>query len=163
MTAKLVAGEVDLSTWGFTDTIAKDFAKDYGHEISEAITDELKDSPPRITLPWMWGPEGDGYTGSTGVTDPATLYMALPLGGSDCDEVVFGVSLEEAVDDYIEAVTNGRPDTGDKICEPQEIERAKALSARLRELADKVDAACASEAEQQAFAQRQRQWLEGKQ
>ena len=152
--AKHVCGEVDLSTWGIADTIGKALTTDYFKEIGEAIREELDDHPPRVSLPWVWGPEGNGYHGP-GVSDPVTLYIELPLTASDDDEIVFGISLEEAVDDYIEDMINGHDPAVDKICEAEAIEHTRVLARRLRELADKIDAHCANEAEQ---AEWQRKW-----
>ena len=151
--AKHVCGKIDLSTWGVADSIGKALATDYFEEISEAIGEELDDHPPRLTLPWMWGPDGDGCR--PGVSDPVMLHIELPLGATGDDDIVFGISLEETVDDYIEGMTNGHDPAIDKICEAEAIERTRVLAQRLRELADKIEAHCANEAEQ---AEWQRKW-----
>jgi hypothetical protein len=143
---KYVCGGIDP---GVASTVRAALVTDYFKEIGKAIREES----PHVSLPWVWGPDGNGYHGP-GVSDPVTLYIELPIAASDDDEIVFGISLEEVVDDYIEGMTNGLAAV-DKICEADAVERTKVLAQRLHELANKIEAHCANEAEQ---AEWQRKW-----
>ena len=65
---------------------------------------------------------------------PTTLYVSLPIGFHDMDGLDFYVDLEDVINDYIE-----RHSFAD--AEQIELTHAKALSAKLRKLADKIDTA----------------------
>ena len=123
-----VSGAIGLVEWGIGDEVKKLIMQ----LISETIEDELRDDPPRLSFPYMWAPESDGH-GGPAVTDPATIEVEFPLGGSETERVAFRTSLELVVDDFIEAYSayDGLRKSG--------WERCHVLAERLRELANKLD------------------------
>ena len=111
------AEEVSLAS----DVLAKAFDSTEGWTI-----------PPHAHLPTKGTgfDSGDGHNGPA-VDDPTTIYIVLPLSGSD-DGVVYRTSINDLVQDLL----------GD-IYADDEIETfgIKALAADLRTLADKIDLA----------------------
>lgn len=146
---KCIGGEVDLTTWGIAGIIGERVGENAMREVSDAIKEEFIKTPPSMFLPWMWGPDSDGLKGE-GVDDPITMYVCVPLGAySDDEGVTFSISLEALIDDYIDGESNG-PECV-KMYEAESIKKAQAVIRRLREVADKLEKACANEAEQQEF------------
>lgn len=112
-----------------------------GHDetgINEYLRDSFDYQPPCMSFPYMWWPDSDGIGGSA-VSDPATLYVGLPLTESFDDPIYFEILLADVVEDLIERLmspVSGKVKTekGQTIC--------RQVAARLRELADRLDAAC---------------------
>jgi hypothetical protein len=114
---------------------------------TEAVREALERSPPRLSLPIIWdGAErpSDGRYGPA-VADPLTIYLDLPFGANEDDEVHYACTLEELVDYMIDAHREGDVPEG-TVSDPEAQEICARVSARLRELADKIDAACQSAA-----------------
>ena len=110
----------------------------------QAVTDILRKAfeeyPPYLHFPFMWAvgePAGDG-SGGLPVSDPAMLYVGLPLAAGGDDWCQYACSLEGAVNGLIDTCAN--PQTG-KIEDAEGREICIKVAARLRELADKLDAA----------------------
>lgn len=107
-----------------------------GLHVNERVRELFKEEPPYAELPYVWWPEDDG-SNNAAVADPVMLYVHLP--SVDLGEgPTYALSLEAIVDYYIESCVND-----DLIREPPEIEKAKRLAARLRQLANKLEQACA--------------------
>jgi len=117
----------------------------------ESLRERFRDDPPRLTLPVMWDfdltlDDGtickaeDGWGGPP-VHDPLTLYLHLPLSAEE-EGVVFTCTLEEVIVDLIDSSlpgnsTDGKVDvTARAICQR--------IAARLRELAERLEQACAA-------------------
>jgi len=100
-------------------------------------------TPIELDLPHMWAfpPDPSDGIGGPAVADPAMLRLYLPVGEDEDDPWVFETSLEAVIDDFIESLAS--PVSG-KI----EVDRhlPAGLATRLRELADKIDAACSAAA-----------------
>jgi hypothetical protein len=128
---------IDLATWGAFTLTPK-----LGRKITELIQTEFNRSPPTLSFPFGWATgdrPGDGGHGPP-PDDPVMLYVDLPLGANE-GGCVYACSLEAVVDDLIELHESGGK--GGKIEGVDACEMAGKVATRLRELADKLDAACA--------------------
>jgi hypothetical protein len=132
--------EINITTWNFFDGAENPWlnllAAGFAVYVNKTICEEFQKSPPSLSLPCMWAPE-DGAYGKC-PDDFATLYLTLPLGGTDGDNVCWSLSLEGVIDDLI--VGHANPQTG-KVEDPQGQNICAKVAKRLRELADKLDAA----------------------
>jgi hypothetical protein len=134
------AGSIDITTWTWfddDDSWRDIFAAGFAVQINKILRKEFRKHPPTIDLPFMWR-DGDGLGGKC-PDDPAMLYVCLPLGADVDSSPYWAISLESVVDDFIDGIVSR--DTL-KI-EGDEKETAHLLAARLRELAQKLDDACA--------------------
>jgi len=106
-------------------------------QVTETLREVFEETPPQLELPIAWGPDDDGCNGPC-PTDPVMLYVSLPLGRTQDENVNFACSLEGAIDRLIELHEN--PDGN--VFNPGSQEICGQVAARLRELADKLDKAC---------------------
>jgi hypothetical protein len=107
-------------------------------QVTEALQDAFEESPPYLMFPMMWAfgdAPGDGY-GGPAPSDPAMLYLGLPLAEMDGGACVYACSLEGVVDDLITALMNQETK---KIEDADAISICAKIAARLRELANKLD------------------------
>jgi hypothetical protein len=129
---------IDLRTWQLWES---DDGQRLNEIVMQAVTDIVRmafeESPPYLHFPFAWS-TGDGC-GGPAVSDPATLYVGLPLAEQGGDWCQYACSLEGAVNGLIDLLVS--PETG-KIEDVESIERCSKVAARLRELAGKIDAAC---------------------
>jgi hypothetical protein len=86
----------------------------------------------------LWSQFGSDGGFNPPVADPATLHIHLPLG-DDGGDATFAISLEQVVD-Y--AIGGGVNRETNKIDDPADIEVVVSIAKRLRQLADKLEAAC---------------------
>jgi hypothetical protein len=146
MTRVETSNHIDLTTWEAFSLKPK-----LGKRITELMQNEFSRAPPRLSLPiqWAWGDEEsqDGF-GGPAPSDPAMLYVTLPLG-PDEEGVNYACSLEVAVDDLIDLHEDRETE---KIMDADGCGIAGKVAARLRELADKLDAACAPDTTGSAMA-----------
>lgn len=118
--------EIDLSNW-------ECFEGKLGQQVAAYVSDALinvlaEEEPAYITIG-----HADKYTNNKPSTgDPATLFVTLPLGTEE-SSCKYACTLESVIDWEIEDAAYEEED--DRI-------RYRALAARLRELANKIDAAC---------------------
>jgi hypothetical protein len=126
---------IDLSDWGFDIELDKLI----GNAVTEAIKTTFKESPPYIYLPFYWGKKGDGYNGPS-VDDPLEIRIGLPFANiSDgFDNVFWKFSLMELLTDEFEMEVNDIK-AGDKAERQSTLPKLRAISARLREIANTVD------------------------
>jgi hypothetical protein len=126
--------EIDLRSWRIFDAVG-DVAKELDRVIAEEITELLqamfKNYPPRLALVPFEYDERPTTCRKPRANPPLMLRVSLPLGRSLADYGVdYSCSLESVVDELIETVLDDNPET------------CAEVAARLRELADKLDAAC---------------------
>lgn len=110
--------------------------------LRDDLREQFEEEPPFVTLPFLWasGPKpSDGY-GGPAPTDPLMLYVSLPLAddAETIDPCCFALPLEAAIDDVIDGFEN--PSTH-RVEEEEGREVCLKIAARLRALADKLDAA----------------------
>ncbi len=138
---------IDLTTWGFAtepshiiELLGDDFAEKIGKgiakQIGDILTEQFKETPPNLYFPFEWE-DSDGHGGPP-PSDPAMLYVELPLSGND-DSCCFACSLEAAVDNVIDLYRAGgdgqvEDEKGRAVCTQ--------IATRLRELAQKLEDAC---------------------
>lgn len=144
-TMKLVPeAEIDLRGWLLFENGHRGHLKAVNDWLAESVTNTLRDvfeeHPPQIEFPIAWSPDSDGRRSKT-PQDPAMVYISLPLGATEDDNVVYACSLEGAIDDLIE-MHEDNGEGSEKVSDPDAQGILRSLSARLRELADKLDAAC---------------------
>ena len=137
------SGEIDMRAWGFTDDekghgLTELLLKGVAAIVTSVLREQFDDDPPRLWLPFQWS-DGDGIGGPP-VEDPAMLYCTMQLG-EDEEGVVYACSLEWVIDDFMELHRNFRTNLID---DPKGKAVCAKLAKRLRELADKVDAASAA-------------------
>lgn len=139
-------GEIDLCEWEFFTTddpmggLRDILMKGFAAHITEVLRAQFEEDPPILHLPFMWSDRSDGMGGPK-VDDPAMLHLNIQLGAGE-DGVTYACSLEDVVDDMINDLVNrGTKKVEDT--EGQEI--CVRIAIRLRELADKLNAACAME------------------
>jgi hypothetical protein len=120
---------IDLTTWYYGQCNAV--------EMTEIMRNQLLADPPRLSFPYLWAPDGDGHRGPA-PTDPVMIYVALPLAAETDEHCCFACSLEELIDDVIDAHKNF--DDG-KIRDSEGRFVVARIAERLRELADKLDQA----------------------
>src|SRR5262245_51796621 len=89
--------EVDFSDWNFASL---DLSAHIAQEATEAVKNTLRDSPPYISLPWIWQPDSDGFNGPA-VADPLMMYLTLPFAKEE-DGYILALSFEALIDDYID-------------------------------------------------------------
>jgi hypothetical protein len=141
---------IDLTTWGFAeepyhilDILGDDFAEKIGKGIakrlSDILTEQFKETPPHLYFPFEWG-DSDGHGGPP-PSDPAMLYVELPLSGNDND-CCFACSLEAAVDSVIDLHRAGGGDSGGQVEDEKGRATCTAIATRLHELAQKLENAC---------------------
>jgi hypothetical protein len=129
---------IDFSTWSLAAWLP-DGRRKIVEQFTEVVREEFEKNPPYLDFPILWEScdAGDGRHGPS-PSDPVTLYLDLPLGQFDGNNVCYSCSLEDVVDDLIDSlvVASGRVEDAKSraIC-------AK-VAARLRELADKLDTVC---------------------
>jgi hypothetical protein len=105
--------------------------------INDILRKRFAEEPPYMSLPIVWTAE-DGHGGSA-VSDAAMLYISIPSVGKDGRPPFWKVSLEDVVRDQFE--------TDHRYAHDEEFSAAAArFSARLREIADMLDAAMAARA-----------------
>jgi putative NIF3 family GTP cyclohydrolase 1 type 2 len=125
---------IDLSDWYWTDRKLMAAINDL---INKAVTEGLNqlfaEHPPRLSLPIRWT-RGDGGYGKP-VTDPATIYLHLPLDEKRDGEHNWEISLAEMIADAFWSEYEIPRDT--ETYEPSE--QALALAKRLRVLADSLE------------------------
>jgi hypothetical protein len=139
--------DIDLTTWTFFNHVdpdlgvltLKQIAK-IQSVVTNVLRQEFAESPPRLGFPAKYEPKEDGY-GGPAVSDPVTMYVGVSLGRAD-DQCVYSVSLEAVVDDVI-----GDLGRDDKVYDPEGHDVCRKIAIRLRELAAKLENACAVEAE----------------
>ena len=129
------SASIDLTKWGLADIewIGPVHAK----TVTDVLREEFNNHPPSLDFAFQYSPKSDGRCGPA-VTDPVMMYVDLPLSGQDGNNNSWAVSLEECVDSVIEYYCHGETkkiesENGRRIC--------TAIAARLRELAQKLDAA----------------------
>jgi hypothetical protein len=152
--------EFDFSTWGLEDTpsdykiegrfqeqfeklleqFCTEYCKAHAAEIIGTIKTAFAEEPPRLYLPFEWVfAASDGHRGPA-VTDPLTIYCKLPFGAwADGEGPLWSCSLEDLIDRVIEGGMN--PDSDPPVIDdPDAIAIVERMAARLRELAQKLDA-----------------------
>ena len=132
--------EIDISQWTFFDdeNAWRDLLMaGFAVAVTKTLRTALAETPPTLSLPFAWGHD-DGLGGKR-VEDPATLHMGLALGEDTDEHVYWEISLEKCIDDLIWLNASG--DIGK--CEGDSRVICNTLAARLRELATKLDDACA--------------------
>lgn len=135
---------IDLSTWGFLDaTDQKGFAelimRGFAAEVTDVLREQFKTTPPMLKFASEFV-HWDGHGGDA-PSDPVMLYVELPLGKNE-DACCYSCSLEGSIDSLIDL--NMSQVTG-KIEDAEAKDVCAKVSARLRELAQKLDDACAIE------------------
>src|SRR5215467_11719212 len=80
---------IDLSTWGLVD------------DPTDVLRDEFAKGPPDLSFPleWAFGNDPSDGRGGPPPTDPAMLYVDLPLAASSDSICSYSCSLEDAIDD----------------------------------------------------------------
>ena len=141
--------DIDFTDWDFfgsCDESDKLISQGLSIKVAQTLEEVFEEHPPKLSFGCAWGPKKDGAGGPC-PKDPATLYVELPLTGEEYDAVYYSVSLEGVIDDLIELHDEGgmlTPATG-KIKDKDGRRTCHKISVRLRELADKLDAACTEE------------------
>jgi hypothetical protein len=145
---------IDFRTWTLLgDEEAKKLVGVVEDHFKAALTDLLQqifdDDPPSLYFPFKYGIGEDPNDGLNGppVADPATVYVSVPLGAHSDERCYYGISLEAAVDDIIESHVSWRDGHRGKIHGAEEQAMCRKIAARLRELAAKLEDACATEEE----------------
>jgi hypothetical protein len=132
--------QIDLCGWEFVTKatgIEAIVMRGFASMITDILRKRFEDDPPFLTLP-AWG----GYRRKAG--DPLTLYLELPLGepAEDFNRFTYACTLEEAIDGVTSQYES--PDGSKHVGNDKKgREDCRKIVARLRELADKLDAACA--------------------
>jgi hypothetical protein len=140
---------IDLSKWTMVDYSGSSAIDEIERFVRKAATEVLvevfKEDPPELCFGGAWGiGEGGDGCGGPAVSDAAMMYVELSLSSSDdYERVVYGLSLEDAVDDVIELYAtrlNGKPE---KVRDAKGQDICRKIAIRLRELAAKLESACA--------------------
>lgn len=122
---------IDLKEWGF------DPLPDIVNSIlTDAVRRTLEEDPPRLSLPYTYS-DSDGRYGPC-PDDPVMIYLDLPLRGSEDESVCWQISLAALTEDIIE---DHIADTG-YVDDEEGVAVCRNIAARLRELADQLEAAC---------------------
>src|SRR5580765_8768993 len=125
---------IDLTTWQLWES---DDGQNLNKIVMQAVTDILRkafeDSPPYLHFPFMWaiGDHASNGFGGPPVSDPAMLYVGLPLTQEEGDWCHYACSLEGAVNGLIDTCEN--PQTG-KVDGAEELKVCVRIAGRLREL-----------------------------
>jgi hypothetical protein len=94
--------EIDLTTWNIG---LRTMTESIGDVASQALREQFSVDPPDLYLPIVFAESSDGFHGSA-VTDPLTIYVALPLAANADEHVVYAISLNDVIDDEIEMGSN---------------------------------------------------------
>ena len=97
-------GKIDISEWGLIENASEYLnTKKLSELLNDGLEETLKDSPPQIWWPAIWGPEEDGIGGQP-PNDPTTVYLTLPFGHSEDDigNCYWEISLAEALEMLLE-------------------------------------------------------------
>ena len=102
-------------------------------ELTEIVCEEFKQSV-LVFLPYQsTKPEIE-------VDDPLTLHIEIPLGRSDEQPLIFEIKLESILKRFTDCWSY----LGSPIDEPEGVMRTRTVAARLRQLADHLDAQVAA-------------------
>jgi hypothetical protein len=136
------SADIDLTTWTIIDggsgSAVQDIEVILRKEMTATLREVLKENPPELSFGRDWGIDGEDGYGGPQPSDAATVYVGLPLGPED-NYVVYSLSLEAAVDEVLELHFQPLDST---ISEHGQL-ACRAIAARLRELAAKLEGACA--------------------
>jgi hypothetical protein len=132
--------QIDLTTWTLTDWRAN-LEELIRKTATETLREVFENEPPRLSLAAEWSGDEDGF-GGPAVTDAAMMYVELSLSPNE-DNVVYGISLEDVVDGAIGLHSS----LDGKVRSAEGWDVCRRIAGRLRELAAKLDDACASDAE----------------
>jgi hypothetical protein len=134
--------EIDLREWEFEPSAEMEvlLTERLRSMTTAALRERFEENPPSLSLPSGWA-HGDGMGGPR-PDDPLTIHVTLQLANHD-DGVTYACSLEAAIDDVIE-LQSYEGVGGVKVEDEEGRQVCARIAARLRELADKLDAACAS-------------------
>jgi hypothetical protein len=143
--------EIDLSSWelfedsdpfgGLRTIVEKGFLA----QTTDMLRKEFRENPPRIELAFGWSDIPDPKEKPV---DPATLDILLPLGKDGDENPTYRISLEAAVDFVLMIQSEGGH--GEIVSDREGQDTCRAIAKRLRELADKLDAACKGAGEEAA-------------
>jgi hypothetical protein len=127
--------KIDFEPWTFV-TDAEDLLNKLlavlQREFTEIVRGEFVKHPPDLEFAAGWNSDFEG--------DPATMHVQLPLGANEDDGPTYALSLEASVDDVIFSHQTSK--TG-KVEGPEGQQICRSIAARLRELAAKLETACA--------------------
>jgi hypothetical protein len=131
--------EIDLREWEFEPSAELKvlLTERLASMATATLRKHFEQNPPSLSVPSGWG-DHDGMGGPR-PDDPLTIHVNLQLANHD-DGVTYACSLEAAIDDVIELQSYD----GVKVEDEDGRQVCARIAARLRELADKLDAACAS-------------------
>jgi hypothetical protein len=134
--------EIDLREWEFEPSAEVEalLTEGLASMVTATLRKHFEENPPSLSLPSGWG-DHDGMDGPC-PDDPLTIYVTLQLAKHD-DGVTYASSLEAAIDDAIE-LQSYEGVGGVKVEDEEGRQVCARIATRLRELADKLDAACAS-------------------
>jgi len=120
---------IDLTTWLMFQS-GSEFSAELldliARRVNDVVKAELKDEPPHLSF------DEDNK-------DPTTMLLMLPLGENDGSPCMFNCTLESVVDYTIDGNVAGN---SDKIEDEEGVKLVHNIAARLRQLADKLEAAC---------------------
>jgi hypothetical protein len=128
--------KIDMTTWWFGEDDVKKLTDEILSMTTRLVQSIFDQSGgPQLFFPIKWEDNDEDGCGGPAVSDPATMYVGIPLGPSD-DDCIYSLSLEEAVDDLIDLHGRGSEEGCPLF---------RRLAERFRELAAKLDEACARE------------------
>lgn len=135
--------KINLAAWKFVKEHPNNCPKPktIAKYVNETVKEVFAEDPPWADLPFQYG-GSDGRYGKKSVKDPLTLFVNLPLGDSNIDEVYWEISIRDLVKDFLWMNSNAlEEDDVFQVDHPQCIKKCRALAAALREQADFIERA----------------------